>query len=257
MSSLEISVPPALPVSSTRPHSWYFLGSAVIALFAYAAFNLGHLVVMTVAMIWNGNPATTEAQVEALVSHGGVFAAGTIVACPCVLAVLWGAIWIARQRFANYLALRWPNRAELVRGLAITLAFLLAWDLLSFLAGQEMPAFVENSYRSAREAGLLWLLLIAFCVAAPVTEELTVRGLLYRGWSQSFLGPLGAIVLSSALWALIHTQYQWYFLCQVFLVGLMFGYLRRRSGSTWLTVVAHGLFNLAVTAQTAVKMAYF
>ena len=116
---------------------------------------------------------------------------------------------------------------------------------------------MENSYRSAREAGLLWLLLIAFCVAAPVTEELTVRGLLYRGWSQSFLGPLGAIVLSSALWALIHTQYNWYYACQVFLVGLTFGYLRYRSGSTWLPVVAHGLFNLAVMAQIALILAYF
>ena len=257
MSSLEISVPPALPVSPSRPHNWYFLGSAVIALFAYAAFNLGHLAVMTVAMAWNGNPAMTEAQIEKLVSQGGIFAAGTIAACLFVLAVLWAAIWIARQRFANYLALRWPSRAELVRGLAITLAFLLASDLLSLLAGQETPASVIESYRSARDAGLVWLLLIAFCVAAPITEEFVVRGLLYRGWSHSFLGPLGAIVLSSALWALIHHQYNWYYVGQVFLVGLIFGHLRYRSGSTWVPVVAHGLFNLAVTAQTAVILAYF
>ena len=42
MSSTKISLPPASPVSPGRPHNWYFLGSAVIGLFAYGAFNLGH-----------------------------------------------------------------------------------------------------------------------------------------------------------------------------------------------------------------------
>ena len=192
-----------------------------------------------------------------MASQGGIIAAGAIVACPVVLAVLWAAIRIARQRFTEYLALNWPSRDEIVHGLAISLAFLLAWLLLSFLTGQPTPAFVIDSYRSAQEAGLVWLLLIGFCVAAPVTEEFVVRGLMYRGWSQSFLGPVGAIVLSSALWALIHQQYDWYYICQIFLVGLIFGYLRRRSGSTWLTVIIHGFFNLAVTAHVALKLAYF
>ena len=39
--------------------------------------------------------------------------------------------------------------------------------------------------KSAQADGALWLLVIAFCVAAPVTEELFARGFLYRGWSES------------------------------------------------------------------------
>ncbi|MBR1146889.1 CPBP family intramembrane glutamic endopeptidase [Bradyrhizobium sp. AUGA SZCCT0431] len=257
MSTLEISAPPALPVSPRQPRTWYFLGSAVVALLAYIAFNLGHLAMMVVAFVWHGDPDMTEAQIVELASQGGNIAAGTIAACALVVAVLWAAIRIARQGFADYLALRWPSRDELLHGLAITLAFLLAWLLLSFLAGHPTPAFVIDSYRSAQDAGLLWLLLIGFCVAAPVTEELVVRGLLYRGWSQSFLGPIGTIVLSSALWALMHQQYSWYYICQIFLVGLIFGHLRRRSGSTWLTVITHGFFNLAVLAYVALKLAYF
>jgi membrane protease YdiL (CAAX protease family) len=45
--------------------------------------------------------------------------------------------------------------------------------------------------------------------------------------------------------------------CHIFLVGLIFGRLRRRSGSTWLTVITHGFFNLAVIAHIALKLAYF
>jgi len=104
--------------------------------------------------------------------------------------------------------------------------------------------------KTARADGALWLLVIAFCVAAPVTEEFFARGFLYRGWSESFLRPAGAIILSSAVWTAMHMQYNWFFLAQVFAIGLLFGYLRYRSNSTWLTVILHGINNLAATVQT-------
>ena len=43
MSAIEISAPPPLPVLPRQPRTWYFLGSAVIGLLAYAAFNFGQL----------------------------------------------------------------------------------------------------------------------------------------------------------------------------------------------------------------------
>ena len=42
--------------------------------------------------------------------------------------------------------------------------------------------------KSAQADGALWLLVIAFCVAAPMSEEIFARGFLYRGWSESRLG---------------------------------------------------------------------
>jgi uncharacterized protein len=36
----------------------------------------------------------------------------------------------------------------------------------------------------------------------------------------------------------------------VFSIGLLFGCLRYRYNSTWLTIVLHGLNNLAATLQT-------
>jgi membrane protease YdiL (CAAX protease family) len=104
--------------------------------------------------------------------------------------------------------------------------------------------------KSARSDGALWLLIFAFCVAAPMSEELFARGFLYRGWSETWLGPVGAIALSSLVWTGLHLQYDWYFFGEVFTLGLWFGYLRYRSGSTWLTIVLHGLNNLAAVIQT-------
>jgi hypothetical protein len=104
--------------------------------------------------------------------------------------------------------------------------------------------------KSAQADNALWLLVIAFCVAAPVTEEFFVRGFLYRGWSESFLRPWGAILLSSLVWTLMHMQYDRFFLGEVFSIGLLLGYLRYRANSTWLTIAIHGLNNLAATVQT-------
>jgi hypothetical protein len=105
--------------------------------------------------------------------------------------------------------------------------------------------------KSAQADGVVWLLVIAFGFAAPVTEELMVRGFLYRGWSESVLRPVGAIILSSLAWTAMHAQYYDPFLfVEVFSIGLLLGYMRYRSGSTWLTILMHCLNNLAATAQS-------
>jgi membrane protease YdiL (CAAX protease family) len=104
--------------------------------------------------------------------------------------------------------------------------------------------------KTAQDDGLLWLLVVAFCVVAPISEELLARGFLYRGWSASFLRVPGAIILSSLVWTMLHLQYDWFALLNVFSLGLWFGYLRYRSQSILLTMVLHGLNNLAATLQT-------
>ena len=66
----------------------------------------------------------------------------------------------------------------------------MGWDLLSRATGREAtPGFMGEVLKSARADGALWLLVIAFCVAAPITEEFFARGFLYRGWSESSCGP--------------------------------------------------------------------
>src|SRR6266481_3122443 len=95
----------------------------------------------------------------------------------------------------------------------------------------------------------LGLMIFAFCVAAPVSEELLARGFLYRGWSETFVQVPGAIVLSSLVWTTMHMQYERYFFGEIFSLGLWFGYLRYRGGSTWLTIVLHGLNNFGAFLQ--------
>ena len=123
-------------------------------------------------------------------------------------------------------------------------------DLIARLAGHVIvPRFVFDTLRSASAAHALPLFLAAVGLVAPLSEELTVRGFLYRGFAASRLGPAGAILLTSALWASIHVQYDWFFIGEVFALGVILGWMRYRSGSTWLTVILHGAYNLIAVAQ--------
>jgi membrane protease YdiL (CAAX protease family) len=168
-----------------------------------------------------------------------------------VLAALWLAIRVTRTPFAEYLALRGTSWINFIIGTLALAALVIAWDGLSRAAGREVaPGFMADVLRSARADGALWLLVVAFCVAAPVSEELFARGFLYRGWSESFLGPTGAILLSSVVWTSLHLQYDWFFFGEVFSIGLLLGYFRYRYKSTWLTIFLHGLNNLAAVVQT-------
>ena len=168
-----------------------------------------------------------------------------------MLLATWIAIRPTRMSFTDYLALRWTSWRNFFIGVAALAILVGGWDLLSRALGREVtPGFMGDVLKSAQADGALWLLVIAFCVAAPMWEEIFSRGFLYRGWSESRLGVAGAIFLSSLAWTSLHLQYDWFFFGEVFSIGLLLGYLRYRTNSTWLTIALHGINNLAATIQT-------
>ena len=254
-----LAVPPPLPLAETAvprpPRTWYFWGTTLFTLLAFLANALAGGAMFFALLVWHNVPATSLDDLRALAHQRGWIELIMIVATPFTVAALWAATRIARQRFADYLALNWPDRSELVRGLLMLLALVAAWFVLGWGIGQNTPAFAMDTYKNATANGWLAVLVVAFCVAAPITEEFVVRGFLLRGWSQSFLRPLGAIVLSSALWTSMHTQYNWFYLSEIFSIGLLLGYLRYRSGSTWLTVVLHAANNAISLVNVAVIVA--
>jgi membrane protease YdiL (CAAX protease family) len=256
MDSLEIpvgSAAPALtPIIGTQrpPRVWSFWGTAWWGVFIFAAMFVGQIGVVAWFILRLGGPIDIAAAVH-VVGGGLTISLSVIMGLPAVLAALLIAIRISRTPFADYLALRWPSWSNLAIGAVTLIVLVMGWDLLSRAAGREIaPGFMGEVLNSARADGSLWLLVIAFVVAAPISEEFFARGFLYRGWSESFLGPVGAIILSSLVWTALHLQYDWFFFGEVFSIGLLLGYLRYRSNSTWLTVIVHGLNNLAALGQT-------
>jgi membrane protease YdiL (CAAX protease family) len=251
MDSLDPAHPPITVIPTPkRPRIWKFWGTCLWGLFVFAAMFVGQLAVVGWFLLRREGPVDMASAIH-VVSGGLTISLSVIMGLPAVLAALWIAIRVSRTSFADYLALRWTSWTNLLIGVAAMVVLVMGWDLLSRAAGRDAaPGFMMEVLKSAQADGALWLLVIAFCVAAPITEEFFARGFLYRGWSESFLGPAGAILLSSVAWTALHLQYDWFFFGEVFSIGLLLGYIRYRSGSIWLTVILHGLNNLAATLQT-------
>jgi membrane protease YdiL (CAAX protease family) len=237
------------PPSPRPPRVWKFWGTSLWGLVVFAAMFAGQMLVVGYFVLSRGASADLDL-VRTLLGSGVTISTSVIMGLPAVLAALWLATRMARLPFADYLALRWTSWSNLLLGLVALGVLVVGWDLLSRALGREItPGFMGEVLKSARADGALWLLVLAFCVVAPATEEFFARGFLYRGWSESFLRPVGAILLSSLVWTAMHLQYDLFFLGEVFSIGLLLGYLRYRSGSTWLTVVVHGINNFAATLQ--------
>ena len=244
------AAPVSPPGRDREPRVWKFIGTSLWGLALFGAMFAGQLTVVLWFLVSSGEPIDTSVMTTSL-SNGRIISLSVIMGLPAILIVLWIATRFSRTPFADYLALRWPSWKMLAVGVAALVALMVVWEVISRVAGRESsPGFMMDVLKTARADGALWLLVIAFCVVAPITEEFFARGFLYRGWSETFLRPAGAILLSSAVWTMMHLQYNWFFLAQVFSIGLLFGYLRYRSNSTWLTVILHGLNNLAATIQT-------
>jgi membrane protease YdiL (CAAX protease family) len=251
MDSLNPAGPPVTVTPTPRPpRIWKFWGTALWGLFIFAAMFVGQVAVVAWFVLRREGPLDMASAIH-VVGGGLTISLSVIMGLPAVLAALWIAIRLSRTPFADYLALRRTSWTNFLIGVVALFVLVMGWDLLSRAAGRDAaPGFMMEVLKSAQADGALWLLVIAFCVAAPITEEFFARGFLYRGWSESVLGPAGAILLSSLVWTALHLQYDWFFFGEVFSIGLLLGYLRYLSNSTWLTVVVHGLNNLAATLQS-------
>lgn len=237
MSNRHDDSPSAAPVRT--PRTWDFMETTLVALVAYAVFGLtgGYGAAIVLAM-QDGVAKLTPAQFQELAMQGRWVGVALITACPPTLAVLWVATRKAGREFGEYLALNWPSRNDLLLAFAVT-AFALAIQMAVWPDG-------PSSTLVAGGAGGLFVLLIGGCLTGPIMEEFVFRGFMFRGWSESFLGPIGAIVLTSALFGMYHTQYDWLGRSWIFLFGLIMCTFRWRCNSTWLTVMLHSAANICI-----------
>ena len=250
MDSFNPEIPPPLP-DERAPHVWKFWGTTLWGLVVFAAMFIGQISVVIFFLFEGGGFADFRDAVRVVASNGLAISLSVIAGLPAVVVALWFAIRRTRTGFADYLALRWTNWRNVILGIVGLVVLVEGWDLLSRATGHDVtPDFMIDVLKSARGDNSVWLLALAICVAAPITEEMFARGFLYRGWSESALGVPGAIFLSSLAWTSLHLQYDWFFFSEVFCIGLWFGYMRYRGNSLWLTIVLHGLNNLGALVQT-------
>jgi membrane protease YdiL (CAAX protease family) len=251
MDSLNPEHPPlTMTPADHAPRVWRFFGTALWGLLIFVAMFVGQVGAILLLAALRGLPIDM-ASIQSVGREPAALALSVIMGLPATLLAVWLAIRIKKASFVDYLALRWPSWMQLLFGAVGLILLVLAWETVSRSLGREAtPGFMTDLLKSGRDKGAAVMLLFAFSVAAPMSEEVLARGFLFRGWSASFLRVPGAIILSSLVWTVVHLQYDMYFLAEVFSIGLWFGYMRYRANSLWLTIVLHALNNLTAVVLT-------
>jgi len=234
-------------------NTWKFTGTVAWGLVVAAAFVAAQVFTTGVVAL-HGKGELSEAQaarvLDAATVDGYVLSLSTFAsALVCVPLLLAIARLKRGSSLRDYFALRTVPARTLFAWIGITLVLLALSDGLTWLLGKPIvPDFMKVVNATADPLWLLWLALI---VAAPLLEETFFRGFLFTGFAASAAGPVGAIVITSALWAAIHLQYDLYGIATLFVLGLVFGLARLRTGSLYVPLTLHAMTNLIAATQAA------
>ena len=176
MDSISSQIPPPLAASSSPPRIWKFWGTTLWGLFIFAAMFAGQVAVLGYFVLQRPGPLDISAA-ALMAASGLMISLSIIMGLPAVAGACWIAIRPTRTLYADYLALRWTSFRNVAIGIVSLFVLVACWDMLSRALGREItPGFMGDVLKSAQDEGALWLLVIAFCVAAPVSEEFMARG---------------------------------------------------------------------------------
>ena len=219
--------------------------------FAILAFVLGQAMGFAVlSLVKSIDPGRVD-------TDGTAVAIYTLISNPVEIVTLVLAIQLLGSDAREYLGLDMPNRRDVAIAVAALAAAIAVADATTFALGKDMvPPFQIELHRSAREEGSLPWLWLAIIVAAPVGEELLFRGFMFRGFVHEPRDAVPGILIISLIWSMLHVQYDWFGTAQVFAIGVLFGFVRWRTGSTTLVILMHVLLNLESVVETVFVMGW-
>lgn len=228
------------------------LGATAIFAVVIAAVIVG-VQLATEALLLHFQPV--DADITGAGFLGLLLTVSTLVAAPVGIAMTLMAARLRRgMTLAEYLALHVPRTVTVVHWVWYLLALAALFHVAEYLLGR--PFVTEFELKVFRTAYSVPLLLLAVVVAAPCLEELFFRGFVFTGILASRLGIVGALLCTSAFWALMHvTQYAPAELVLIFLGGLLLGYARWKTRSIYVPIGLHALWNLMSAIETMIELA--
>lgn len=113
--------------------------------------------------------------------------------------------------------------------------------LVMKLTGATSSTMMMEVLQSANPA----LVIATMVFGAPFIEELFFRGFMFKGLENSRVGGVGAIVITTLIWAVIHGgQYNLAEISYLMVIGALLGYARLKTGTICLSLGLHVINNL-------------
>ena len=162
-----------------------------------------------------------------------------------VIFILYFVAIKSRPDMKDYLGFNPVKPAPFLIWQIIMVAFFYGMNYVVSQTSLEEPDFMKfmRDILKTESIGGLTLMLMALVVAAPLFEELMFRGFMYKGILRSRAGVLGAIIIPSILWSLVHVQYEWVWIVMIFFMGALFTLARYLTGSIYTVIAMHAINN--------------
>lgn len=136
-------------------------------------------------------------------------------------------------------------------GLVLLLFMLVVSWPLSRLMPDISPQLYETMLRNAGHGASFVLLFFMGAVLAPVSEELFYRAMIYP-FLRNALGPVWGILLAGLVFGLAHWDV-WRTI-PLAIGGLVLCYVYERTGSIYVPIVAHGVWNGVMSLLVLLKI---
>lgn len=140
----------------------------------------------------------------------------------------------------NYLAFLPIKLFPLIIWIFITLSFVILYSSIANYFNFSIKSNFLNDLYSSTDYG--WVVIIFTVFGAPFIEETIYRGYMYAGFVKS-VGVIKTIFLTSLIWAILHLQYDFYQILNVFIFGLILGCSRYKTNSIIMPLILHIMLN--------------
>ena len=237
----------------SQPTHWGFWGTLLWGLLIAFVFVVLQAISMIIILLTQKRYSSSSELEQAFVSaatDGFVLSVSTFVTTILCTGLVIGIIKLKKDTvLKEYLGIRPVTFTTMLLWIGILAVFIVLANMIALALGRPIvPEFVSAIYASAHP---MWMLWVALIIAAPLFEEVFFRGFLFQGFASSFMGPVGAVFVTSGLWASIHTQYDTHDKLVIFCLGLLLGAARVRTGSLLAPLGMHAAGNLESTLETA------
>jgi membrane protease YdiL (CAAX protease family) len=170
----------------------------------------------------------------------------------CVLLIFF-IIKVRRDvTIADYLGFRSISTRVVLAALAISVAYLILSVVVNAVLNRPAePDFMAEAYASSVWPAIFW---VSIVFLGPFFEEVLFRGFLFEGFSRSRLGVAGTIFLTALVWAGFHLQYGFFEIASIFVLGLILGVMRYKTGSIWAPMIMHAFNNLVAVLLLSLEI---
>ncbi|MBD2181399.1 CPBP family intramembrane metalloprotease [Planktothrix sp. FACHB-1355] len=227
---------------------WVTIGFSGIVLSVVFFIQIVLTVAFLIFVMFQNPPINYEDFAKELVYNGNLLSLTTIISSLAGIGLIVLFVKIRKNiTIENYLGLQKFTKKEAFIWLLFYSGYLAISYISSYLYKPQFPEFMEKAYKTASFLPAFYLALV---LIGPLFEELLFRGFLFAGIKSSKLGATGAISITALIWAIIHLQYDLYFIVSLLFLGLLLGIARLKTGSIYIPIFLHSLNNMLAIIQT-------